>query len=118
RIAKKELDSLRCSNGLLGKIALHRIQDNNLGSGLVAQIVYELVDLSGDFLFRQIVFDSIPSLIERGDNPAAITQPPIFFFITIRNFPGAHERERPKAKSQISFDRDAVAQNGIQVLAA
>jgi len=36
---------------LLGKAALHGIQDDNLSSRLIAQAVDELVDLFGDFLF-------------------------------------------------------------------
>src|SRR5439155_12017374 len=101
---------------LFWQSCLHRIQDDNLSSRLVAQIVDELIDLFGDFLFGQIVFDSIASLIEREDDLAAITQPPIFLFIAIRNFPGAHQREGAKTKGQISLYRDPVAQDSIQLL--
>ena len=84
---------------------------------MIAQTVDEFIDLFADFLFGQIVFDPIACLIERGDDLATITQPPIFLFIAIRNFLGAHERKRPKAKSQVPFDRDPVTQDSIQLLA-
>ena len=95
-------------------LTLHRIQNDDLSSRLLAQVINELADLFGDLFFGE--FLSMRSRACSNVEPTrrgcvAVDR----FLVPVRNF--WRSPTQRESKIQISFDGDAVAQNCIELLA-
>src|SRR6185369_4929164 len=104
-------ERLRSSRGL------NRIQNNDLSSRLLAQVIDKLANLFGDLFFGEFLLYAVTRLLQGGDQHAAVALRSIGFLIPVRNLLGAHQHKRAKAKIQITVDSDAVAQNRVELLA-
>src|SRR6184192_2609928 len=98
-------------------IGSNRVQHDNFCSRLVTQAIDKIVDLNGNLFVLYFFFETVAGFVERRHNLATVACGAVQLLITIGDFFGCRDRKCAKSEIEITFDRHAVAQDRIELLA-
>src|SRR5262245_3865332 len=101
----------------MGRVSLYRVENDDFRSRLFPQILHELADLVGNLLFRNVAFDLVAHLLERGHEFPAVALSAVNPLVTVGDFLRAHQHEGTEAKIEIALDRHSITENGVELLA-